>query len=70
MELETGVLKARGTPSRRIGKGAVAMALATAMLVFGTYLWQHAQVHDRQVALDPSRLERRYRAQPGSGSGQ
>jgi hypothetical protein len=52
METATGVLRTRRARSRRIGKGSVAMVLATAMLVGGTYVWQHVQVHDRQVALD------------------
>jgi TolA-binding protein len=34
-----------------MGRDAVVMVVATTMLVGGTYLWQHAQVDDRQVAL-------------------
>jgi hypothetical protein len=36
---------------RRIGARSVAMLLTTALLVAGTYLWQHAQLNERQAAL-------------------
>lgn len=51
MQADTGVLKMRGAFGRRSGRGAVAAVLATAMLVAGTYAWQHAEVNDGQVAL-------------------
>lgn len=52
MEASTNVLSTRGMFPRRIGKGPVAMVLATAVLVGATYLWQHAQLNERQVALN------------------
>jgi hypothetical protein len=52
MEASTNVLSTGGISPRRIGKVPVAMVLATALLVGGTYLWQHAALNDRQVALD------------------
>ena len=51
METGTRVLEMRGPRLRRMGRDAVVMVVATTMLVGGTYLWQHAQVDDRQVAL-------------------
>jgi outer membrane murein-binding lipoprotein Lpp len=52
MAVGTGLLEGRRTFARRIGKGSVAMVLAAALLVGGTYLWQHAQVIDGKAALD------------------
>jgi hypothetical protein len=52
MVASTNVLKVRGTSPRRIGRGPIAMAVAVAVLVAGTYLWQHARATDQQVALE------------------
>lgn len=51
MEANAGVLKTRDNVPRRVGRGPVAMVLVTALLVGGTYLWQHTQLNDRQAAL-------------------
>lgn len=52
MVANTSVLKARGTFPRKVGKGPVAMALATMVLVAGTYLWQQTRLNEQQVALE------------------
>jgi len=52
MDARTTVLQPRSAFGRGVSKRSVAMALATAVLVSATYLWQHAQVTQRGVALE------------------
>jgi hypothetical protein len=52
MQAGTGVLKMRGVFPPKVGKGPIASVLVGAILVSGTYLWQHTEVNQRQVALD------------------
>jgi hypothetical protein len=52
MEARTVVLKMRRPFASGVGKRPAALVLSTTLLVGGTYLWQHAEVRDRQVALD------------------
>jgi hypothetical protein len=51
MEANAGFLKTGSNFPRRVGRGSVAMVLVTALLVGGTYLWQHAELDARQAAL-------------------
>ncbi len=51
MDARIGAVKQRRA-LRRTGRASIAMVLATAGLVGGTYLWQHTQVDEQQVALD------------------
>jgi hypothetical protein len=52
MQASTGGLKWRGIAPGGVGRGRAAMALVTAVLVAGTYLWQLDRLNERQVALD------------------
>jgi hypothetical protein len=51
MDTSAGVIGTRGIVPGRIGRGPVAMLLVTALLVSGTYVWQHAQLAERQAEL-------------------
>jgi hypothetical protein len=51
MESNAGILETGKKTTRRIRRGGVAVALVTATLVGGTYLWQHTQLTARQAAL-------------------
>jgi hypothetical protein len=52
MEARTLALKTRKPFASGVGKRTAAMILSTALLAGGTYLWQHAEVRDRQTAFD------------------
>jgi hypothetical protein len=51
MQPIAGVVGTRGIVLRSIERGPVAMILVTALLVGGTYAWQHAQLTERQAEL-------------------